>query len=98
MIHLDPIAGTRNIESGNKTANIALGFFEQGGEDTASAELQAIYKRQELASAEFLSMLQEEDGIGDITVRDSLVRNYTVHQLTGIACEFTLKLPINLCF
>lgn len=98
VIHLDPIAGTRNIESGNKTASIAIGFFEQGGDDLNSMELQGIYQRQELVSAKFLSMLQEEDEIGDITVRDALVKCYTEHQLTGIACEFTLKLPMSLCF
>lgn len=97
VIHLDPLTGSRDIERGSKTAVITVGFFEQGG-DVSNTELKAIYDRQERASSKFLVMLQEEEEIGNISVRDTMVKNYTEMQLTGIACEFTLKLSMDLCF
>lgn len=100
VIHLDPISGNRNIATGNKRANIAIGFFEQHVENSPSAqELQGIYSRQELVSARFLVMLQEEDEVGDILdVKDTPIPHYTDQNLAGIACSFTLKLPMPLCF
>lgn len=98
VIHLDPIDGNRNIARGSKRANIAIGFFEQGEAHMAAADLQAIYGRQEVVSARFLTMLQEEDEVGDILdVRDTKVQSYTDQILTGLACSFTIKLPISLC-
>ncbi|MHC2992062.1 hypothetical protein OB13_10850 [Pontibacter sp. HJ8] len=98
VVHLDPISGNRNIQSGNKTASVTIGFFEQGAVDLSAKEEQVIYARQEVVSAHFLAMLQEEDEVGDIAVRDTPVKNYTDQLLSGIACEFELKLPISLCF
>lgn len=98
VIHLDPIAGSRDIERGHKTATIFIGFFEQHENSPSARELQAIYARQETVSARFLSMLQEEDEVGNIAVKDSLVPHHTSENLAGIACSFTLKLPMPLCF
>ncbi|GAB3822216.1 hypothetical protein [Pontibacter rugosus] len=98
VIDLDPITGTRNIETGNKVATITMGFFEKHENSPSASELQAIYSRQEAISARFLVMLDDEDDLGNIMVKDSLVPHHTAQNLAGIAIQFTLKLPISLCF
>ncbi|GAA4434680.1 hypothetical protein GCM10023188_25900 [Pontibacter saemangeumensis] len=95
VIHVDPIAGKRSFERATKDARITIGFFEQGGPDLSAAQLQAIYSRQEAVSARFLFMLEEDGEIGNVSVSDSLVKNYTAELLTGIAVEFTLALPLS---
>lgn len=97
VIHLDPIQGKRSIERATKDARVTIGFFEKGGADLSPSQLQAIYQRQEAISARFLFMLEEDGELGNINVSDALVKNYTAEMLTGIAVEFSLQLPLDLC-
>lgn len=97
VVHVDPVQGTRSFERATKEATVTVGFFEKGGPDLSSAQLQAIYSRQEAVSTRFFYELEEHDGIGHVNVRDDKVENYTAEMLTGIASTFTLKLPITIC-